>query len=197
MNCPGCRSDKVSTAETRTNKDGSVRRRMRCRDCGAAWSTKTQPTGDVDTNEIRTWQKVPDDVRQEIAAADPDISDNELARIHGISRDTVHRIRAATGVSRESVGRELLHHETMQILAAPLNISNAELGRRYGVSRETIRLVRAKLRHREAPGPVRVMGRSCHGCQHWWANHGRCSFEFPESLAEGPQYAAECDLYAS
>ena len=198
MACPHCRSTKAGVVETRTNKDGSVRRRYKCRECGVSWATKTAGEAVTVDNQIRSWRPIPEDIRQDVAAASPDLSHQQLARQYGISRDAVKRIRAEVGISRPSTTALALTVEAVeQIVAAPLSTCNAELARRHGCSRETVRKARLGVTHQEVERPDRHMGRSCHDCQHWWANRGVCSFGFPEVHLDGPVFAAECDLYAA
>ena len=38
-------------------------------------------------------------------------------------------------------------------------------------------------------------GPSCHSCQHWHETQ-RCDLGLPDPLQEGPQFAADCSLFA-
>jgi len=192
--CPHCGSNRVAIQETRKNLDGSTRRRMHCNACLGSFSQKTAATVVV-SRALRSTTPVPEEVRQALAAAPADVTHNALARQYGISRDSVKRFRGDRIAPPES--RQLTKAEAEAVVLASPSITNAELARRYGVSRESIRNVRIGRTHRDVRRPVRHADRTCTGCAHWWAAHCMCSFEFPESVIDGPEFATECELYAA
>jgi hypothetical protein len=85
------------------------------------------------------------------------------------------------------------------------DLNNSEAGRLIGCSAESVRQIRAGLVYRmvhpellrpnapaDAPPPI-VSGPSCYACIN--CTGARCRFEFPEFLLEGPEFAADCELY--
>lgn len=83
--------------------------------------------------------------------------------------------------------------------ARSLNNLAAELG----VSRETVRLVRIGRIYteislelpRQKPRPRGLPERTCLRCRSWIS--GECSYGFPDPIEEGPEFAADCDLFTS
>ena len=79
------------------------------------------------------------------------------------------------------------------------------MGRRLGRSPEAIRQLRYGITHKnihpeiarwgQATPATTSPGPSCYTCGHWRTD--RCSFGFPEPGLEGPDFAADCDLYAA
>jgi len=97
-------------------------------------------------------------------------------------------------------GHAITPDEVKLILTSEL--SNYKLGKQLQIHASTVSKIRVGRIHRrihpEIPRrdqfKVLQLVRSCLQCQHW--GHGRCRYDFPDPLEEGPSFAQDCDLFS-
>jgi hypothetical protein len=72
---------------------------------------------------------------------------------------------------------------------------DTELAAELGVTRQAVNQVRIGKSWRSAfpELPRKRQWVSCLDCKHW--EHGECGLGFPDPEEEGPEFAADCDLY--
>jgi hypothetical protein len=97
-------------------------------------------------------------------------------------------------------GHAITPDEVKLILTSEL--SNYKLGKQLQIHASTVSKIRVGRIHRrihpEIPRrdqfKVLQLARSCLQCQHW--GRGRCRYDFPDPLEEGPSFAQDCDLFS-
>lgn len=110
------------------------------------------------------------------------------------------RPKPALGVSRPSKRRCLTDDQVWLILTNPQRSLN-DLAGECQTNRETVRHVRIGLAYldvhpqlpRQTTKPRETPEVSCLRCRSWVG--GECSFGFPDPIEEGPDFAADCDLF--
>jgi hypothetical protein len=105
-----------------------------------------------------------------------------------------------SGRGRRSKRRRFTDDQVLLILTSP-HRSLEDLARELGTNRETVRLVRIGMSYldvhpelpRQRSRPRETPEVSCLRCRSWVG--GECRFGFPDPIEEGPEFAADCDLF--